>query len=67
MAKTKEIVCIHYIAHGQCDLGKDASLYGICQHCDAYKKKPGAKPARVDNRRKKLDEINRKESDERDF
>ena len=62
MAKTKEIVCIHYIAHGQCDLGKDASFYGICQHCNAYKKKPGAKPARVDNRRKKIDRIIEKES-----
>lgn len=67
MGKTKEIVCIHYIAHGECDLGKDARFYGICQHCPSYKKKPGAKPARVDNRRKKLDEINRKESNERNF
>ena len=62
MAKTREIVCIHYINKGNCDLGNDAAFYGLCQTCPSYKKKPGAKPARVDNRKKKLERINRKEN-----
>lgn len=61
MAKTREVVCIHYINRGGCELGKDAEFYGLCQTCPAYKKKPGAKPARTDNRKKKLDRINKKE------
>jgi len=61
MAKTREIVCLHYISKGNCNLGKDAEFYGLCQTCPSYKKKPGAKPARVDNRKKKLERILKKE------
>lgn len=61
MAKTREIVCIHYQCKGVCDLGKDAEFYGHCQTCKTYKPKSGAKPARTDNRRKKLEKINKKE------
>lgn len=55
MAKVREICCIHYKAKGECDLGKKAEFYGLCQTCPSYKKKPGAKPARTDNRRRKLE------------
>ena len=55
MARTRELVCIHYKAKGECDLGKKAKFYGLCQTCPSYKKKPGAKPARTDNRRRKLE------------
>ena len=61
MAKTREIPCIHYVCAHQCDLGKDAEFYGLCQTCPTYTKKKGAKPARVDNRRRKLEKIQRKE------
>lgn len=61
MARTREIVCIHYIHKGNCDLGKDAEFYGLCQTCSQYRKKPGAKPKRVDTRRKKLDKALKKE------
>lgn len=63
MGKTREIICIHYINKGNCDLGKDAEFYGLCQTCPQYKKKSGAKPARIDNRRKKLDKIIKRERD----
>lgn len=53
--KDRELVCIHYKAKGECDLGKKAEFYGLCQTCPSYKKKPGAKPARTDNRRRKLE------------
>ena len=59
--KTKEIQCIHYICEGQCDLGKEATFRKHCQVCPTYKKKPGARPARTDNRRKKLNRILSKE------
>ena len=61
MAKTREIACIHYVCNGKCDLGKGADFYGHCQTCPTYKKKPGGKPARTDNRRQKMDRILRKE------
>lgn len=61
MAKTREIPCIHYQCAHSCDLGKDAVFYGLCQTCPQYKKKPGAKPARVDNRKKKMEKINKRE------
>ena len=61
MGKTREIVCLHYISKGNCDLGKNAEFYGLCQTCPSYKKKPGSKPVRVDNRKKKLERILKKE------
>lgn len=64
MAKTREIVCIHYKAKGECDLSKKAEFYGLCQTCPSYKKKSGAKPARVDNRRRKLEKYRKHERDE---
>lgn len=61
MAKDREIQCIHYINECNCDFGKDGTFRGTCQTCPSYKKKPGARPARTDNRRQKLDRITRKE------
>ena len=61
MAKTREIACIHYIHEHNCDLGKEAEFYGHCQTCKTYKKRPGGKAARTDNRKQKLDRIMRKE------
>lgn len=62
MSKTREIQCIHYVCEGNCDLGKDGTFRKHCQTCKTYKKKPGGKPARTDNRRHKLDKIQKKES-----
>jgi hypothetical protein len=59
--KTREIACIHHKCQGICDLGKDADFYGHCQTCKTYKAIKGGKPARVDNRRKKMDKIMKKE------
>lgn len=61
MAKTREIACQHYKCEKNCDLGKEAEFYGLCQTCPTYKKLAGGKPARVDTRRKKLDKIWKKE------
>ena len=59
--KDRNIICEHYIRHGECSKGKEADLYKVCQHCALYSKKIGAKPHRTDNRRRKLDKIQRKE------
>ena len=64
MAQTRELVCIHYKAKGECDLGKKAEFYGLCQTCPSYKKKPGAKPARTDNRRRKLEKYRKHERED---
>ena len=60
MAKDRG-VCIHYICEHNCDLGKECEFWGHCQTCPTWKRKPGAQPPRVDNRRKKMDKIMRKE------
>lgn len=67
MSKTLEIVCIHYVNKGTCDLGKDAEFYGLCQTCRNYRKKPGAKPARIDTRKNKLDKVNKREQNREQF
>ena len=55
------IVCSNYICEHSCKLGKDAQFYKLCQTCPQYKKLPGGKPARTDNRRRKMDKIIKKE------
>ena len=62
MAKTREIACQFYIAEGNCSKGREGTFRGKCQKCNKYLPKIGAKPARTDNRRRKLDKINRKEN-----
>ena len=61
MAKTREIACVHYLCEGNCDLGKKCEFWGHCQTCKTWKRKPGAKPPRVDTRRQKAERIMRKE------
>jgi hypothetical protein len=59
--KDRVIVCEHYVNEGTCDLGKEGTFWHHCQTCGSYKKKAGAKPARTDNRKQKLDRIRRRE------
>lgn len=61
MGKTREIACIHYKYNGNCDLGKKADFYGHCQICKTYRKLPGGKPARTDDRRQRQERRIRKE------
>lgn len=62
MAKERLIVCDHYKCENVCDIkNKQCRFWKEMQTCPTYKKKPGAKPARTDNRKKKLDKIMRKE------
>ena len=49
---------------GNCKLGKNADFRGLCQTCPSYRKLAGAKPARTDLRKKKLNKIIKKESRE---
>lgn len=52
-------ICKFYIAHHECTKGKEAEVLGICQHCKKWQKL--GRPVRQDNRRRKLDKINKKE------
>lgn len=61
MAKTREIVCEYYVCEGTCTKGREGTFRGKCQTCNKYNPKKGAKPARTDNRRRKLDKIIKKE------
>lgn len=59
--REREIACEFYQAEHQCTKGKDAEFHGMCQHCGLYRKLPGGKPARTDNRKRKLAKIDKKE------
>lgn len=59
--RDREIACIHYIHNGNCDLGKKAEFYGLCQTCKSYSAKRGSQPARTDNRKQKMERIMKKE------
>lgn len=59
--KDREIACAYYRAEGVCDLGKDGTFRKHCQTCKTYSAKKHGRPARVDNRRKKRERIERKQ------
>lgn len=59
--KDRELVCEFYICEGQCKKGKAGTFRDACQHCDGYRPVRGSRPARIDNRKKKMDKIMRKE------
>jgi hypothetical protein len=61
MAKDRNILCIHYIRAGVCDLGKECHAYNEMQKCNKYKKDEKRKPFRVNNKKQKLDKIRRNE------
>ena len=59
--KDRNIICKYYIRHGECSKNKKADLKNICQHCSLYIKKENSKPFRVNNKKKKLEKIKKKE------
>lgn len=59
--KDREIRCKFYKYEGGCDMGKEGTFHHACQHCVFYVPLKGSAPARKDNRRQKLERINRKE------
>lgn len=61
MAKDRNIACIYYEAEGCCKKNREGTFYHYCQKCDRYDPIKGGKPARVNNKRKKLDKIKRKD------
>lgn len=64
MSRTRERQCEYYEYEGCCSKGREGTFLKQCQICDKYRAKPGAAPRRTDNRRKKLDKINKKEAKE---
>lgn len=59
--KNREIVCIHYAAEGQCSLGREGTFRKACQKCDKYEPQKGRRPARINDKRKKLEKIREKD------
>lgn len=59
--KDRNLICIYYVRHGVCALGKECSVYKEMQHCSLYKPNKNTLPFRQNNKRKKLEKIKRKE------
>lgn len=59
--KDRLIPCKFYICAHQCKKGKDAVINSTCQHCSLYKKDKTRLPYKVNNKKKKLDRIRKKE------
>ena len=61
MARDREIVCVYYEYEGKCSKGREGTFRKACQHCSLYAYLKGGKPARVDNRRRKLEKYSKHE------
>ena len=60
--KTRERQCIYYEYEGKCSKGRKGTFLYFFQNSNLYRAKAGAAPRRTDNRRKKLEKINKRES-----
>ena len=61
MAKTRERQCEFYICEGQCSKGREGTFLKKCQTCNQYRAKAGAAPRRTDNRKQKMNKIQKRE------
>ena len=61
MARTRERQCIYYEYEGKCSKGKKGTFLKQCQTCNTYRTKAGAAPRRTDNRKQKMNKIQKKE------
>ena len=57
MAKDRVIVCENYLNEHNCTFGRDCRFWREMQICKDYKAKVGAKPARVNNKKQKLENM----------
>lgn len=59
MAKDRLTPCLYYICKGECEKKREADHNGYCQHCDKYK--PRAKVRHMNEKKKKLEKIRKRE------
>ena len=61
MARTRERQCEFYICAGQSSKGREGTFLKQCQTCNKYRAKAGAAPRRTDNRKQKMNKIQKRE------
>ena len=61
MARTRERQCEFYICEGQFSKGREGTFLKQCQTCNKYRAKAGAAPRRTDNRKQKMNKIQKRE------
>ena len=62
--KDRNKLCKYYIRAGVCSKGKGCTIWGEMQHCGNYVPNLNGKPLRPNNKRKKIDEIRKKDKRE---
>lgn len=63
MKDKRNIICKYYICAGECEKGRDASVTRECLRCTYYTPRKHVKPFRVDRRREKIADAQRKDKD----
>jgi hypothetical protein len=53
--KDREVQCEFYICEGNCKKGRAGTFRKACQTCNLYRPLKGKAPARVNNKRKKIE------------
>ena len=63
MARDREIACKSYVCEGNCKKGRGGRFRKDCQTCKDWDPVQGARPARLDLRRKKRADFDKKNRD----
>lgn len=56
-------LCKYYLRAGVCSKGKGCTIWGEMQHCGLYEKDLKSKELRPNNKKRKLENIRKKERD----
>lgn len=63
MARDREIACESYICEGSCSKGREGTFRKYCQTCNKWRPVSGGRPARLDLRKKKRADFDKKNNE----
>ena len=63
MARDREIACESYVCEGNCSKGREGTFRKYCQTCNEWRPISGGRPARLDLRKKKRADFDKKNNE----
>lgn len=61
MARDRTIACKYYECEHHCTKGRAGTFWDQCQHCNKYDPLRGSAPARINDKKKKLEKARAKD------
>ena len=63
MSRDREIACKNYVCEGECKINREGTFHKYCQTCNKWRPVSGGRPARLDLRKKKRADFDKKNNE----